>query len=313
MSRINMVVNGVSRFIFNSDYRFRWFAGLGLYKKMNDEEYLKRLYKANFGKPLNLEAPETFNEKMQWLKLYNRDPRYIQMVDKYLVKDYVGKIIGFEHIIPTIGVWDRAEDLNFDDLPNQFVLKCNHNSGKGMYICRDKSKCDMHTVIRNLRLGLAQDYYSINREWPYKDVQRKIIAEKYMEDSDGSGELTDYKIHCYNGIPKIVQVITNRFSTTGMVNDHYTLEWDKLDLVRGHYHTKAEPVKKPDELDEMLQYSRMLCQDIPYVRTDFYIIRHKVYFGEITFFPASGFNSFHPDKWDKIFGEWIQLPEKKIT
>lgn len=312
MSKIMVKANGALRFLTNTDYRFRWLAGLGFYNYMEDEEYLKRLYEANFGKPLNLASPETFNEKIQWLKLYNRDPKYTEMVDKYLAKDYVGKIIGREHIIPLLDVWKNAEDINFDKLPSRFVLKCNHNSGKGMFICKDKSKCDQKAVIRNLDRGLRQNYYLINREWPYKNVERRIIAEKYMEDTTNPGELVDYKIHCFNGTPRIVQVITNRFDKNGMINDHYTLDWEKLDLVRGHYRTTTSAVQKPTELDEMLVCSRMLCQGIPYVRTDFYIVNHKVYFGEITFFPASGLTPFHPDKWDRIFGGWIKLPEKKI-
>ena len=173
------------KYLTNSDYRFLIDSGRGKYNDMPDKEYLQRKFRAKLGTSLNLDCPQTFNEKLQWLKIYNRTPEYTVMVDKYKVRDYIAQMLGEEYLIPLLGVWDDPEDIDFDALPNRFVLKCNHNSGSGMCICKDKSKLNIAKVKAGLRKGLKQDYYLTGREWPYKDVPRKIIAEKYMEDASG--------------------------------------------------------------------------------------------------------------------------------
>lgn len=277
----------------------------GLYNKLPDDTYIKKRYKAHFGFDLNLEQPTRFNEKLQWLKLNDKRLDYITMVDKYAVKNYVADLIGADYIIPTLGVWNNPNEIDFDSLPDKFVLKCNHNSGLGMYICRDKSKMNISKIKKNLWKGLKQDYYLTGREWPYKKVPRKIIAETFM--SDGGIDLTDYKVHNFNGIPKFILVCRDRFSKSGLTEDFYSTCWEHLDVKRPNIPNSKVPIAKPDELDEILELSRKLSVGIPFVRTDFYIINHQVYFSEITFFPASGFEKYEPDEWDYVFGDYLKL------
>lgn len=304
-----MKLDKTIKYFLDSDYRFLVNASVfHRYDNKPDKWYLEKKYKAMTGEKLNFENPKRFNEKMQWLKLYDRRPEYVAMVDKHIVKKYVADIIGEEHIVPTLGVWDRPDDIDFESLPNQFALKCNHNSGLGMYICRDKTSMDIEVVKRNLQNGIAEDYYNKTREWPYKDVPRKIIAEKYL--TDESGELTDYKVHCFNGVPKYILVCKDRFKESGLTEDFFTPEWEHMDVKRPKNGLSKEPIPRPKELDEILEYARKLSKDIPFVRVDFYIINGKVYFSELTFFPASGFVKYEPDKWDYIFGEWIELPNE---
>lgn len=293
------------RYLTDKDYRFRFNSNLGLYASMPDDEYLKRKFKAFMGKELNLDNPQTFNEKLQWLKLYNRNPKHTMMVDKYKVRDYIAEKLGEEYLIPLLGVWDDPDDIDFDKLPNQFVLKCNHNSGLGMCICKDKSKLDIKKVKGELRKGLKQDYYLTGREWPYKDVKRKIIAEKFM--TNGAAEPEDYKIHSFNGVPKIILVCKDRFMQSGLTEDFFSEKWEHLDIKRpGHPNAKVRQ-KIPAALKEMLGLSEKLSGGIPFVRTDFYLIGGKVYFGEMTFFPASGMEKFVPPSVDEKLGEWLKI------
>lgn len=306
MSRKKSVLEFAKTIVLDRDYRFRYFASKGFYKGMSDEAYLKRMYKAAFGKELNLEHPVTFNEKLQWLKLYDRKPEYTIMVDKYRVRDYISKTIGEEYLIPLLGVWDTPEEIDFDTLPDQFVLKCNHNSGLGMCICKDKSKLDIEKVRRKLKKGLEDDFYHFTREWPYKDVPRKIICEKYMTDT--GDQLSDYKVHNFNGVPRVILVCRDRFKESGLTEDFYSDQWEHLDVKRLDHPNASISVSRPSGLEEMLQLSQVLSKGIPFVRTDFYTIQGRVYFGEITFFPSSGMDSFDPPSIDKEFGEWISLP-----
>lgn len=273
----------------------------------SDELYLKIVYWLSVGKKLNLKEPKTFNEKLQWLKLYNRKPEYTVMVDKVKAKEYVAKLIGEEHIIPTLGVWDSPEEIDFDALPDQFVLKCNHNSGMGMFICRDKSKLDVSKVKRELKKGLKQDYYMTNREWPYKNVPRKIMAEKYMVDESGV-ELKDYKIFSFNGEPKLIEVDFGRF--THHKRNIYNTNWEQIALEITYPKDDKHLIKRPQSLERMLELSSKLSNKIPFVRTDFYIINGRIYFGELTFFHGSGTERFTPNEWDERLGELIVLPTR---
>ena len=272
----------------------------------DDETYIKWRWKAYMDYPLNLEEPQSFNEKLQWIKLHDRQPIYSKMVDKYEAKQYVASIIGEEHIIPTIGVYDHVEDINFDALPQQFVLKCTHDSG-GIVICKDKSTFDRDAAIRKLQRGLKKNYYYQNREWPYKNVKPRIIAEQYM-DNDGQ-ELNDYKVHNFNGEPKVILVCSDRYKESGLAEDFYSCDWQHLDLSRPGLQHSKEVQEKPAELGEMLELAKKLSKDIPFVRTDFYIINHVVYFGEMTFFPACGMKPFVPREWDYKLGSYITLPK----
>lgn len=278
----------------------------GLFNNVSDKLYLKILFRLRMGYNLDLDNPKTFNEKLQWLKLYDRKPEYIKMVDKYEAKKYVASIIGEEHIIPTLGVWDDPDEIDFDSLPNQFVLKCTHNSGYGMRICKDKSTLDVAKVKSELKKGLKQNYFYPGREWPYKDVKPRVIAEKYMEDD--TGELTDYKVYCFNGVPSFILVCKNRFTEVGMTEDYFSKEWEHLNVYSEAHGQSEETIEKPTTLAEMLSFSEKLAEDIPFVRTDYYSIGKELYFGELTFYPVSGFKSFEPKSLDNTFGSWIELP-----
>ena len=257
-------------------------------------------------KELDLVEPKTLNEKLQWLKLHDHRPEYTMMVDKFGVRDYIQKVMGEEYLIPLLGVWESVDDIDFSALPDQFVLKCNHNSGLGMCICKDKSKLDVNKVKRELQKGMEQDYYLTGREWPYKNVQRKIIAEKFMKDIEND-DLVDYKIHNFNGEPKFVLVCRDRFKNTGLTEDFYSIEWKKMDVKRPGIPNAKAILPRPEMLEKMLEFSRILAKDIPFLRTDFYVINQKIYFGELTFFPASGMVKFEPEKWDEEFGKWLEV------
>lgn len=272
----------------------------------NDETYLKLYWKLSMDYPLNLENPQTFNEKLQWLKLHNRKEEYVTLVDKYAVKEYVAKQIGEKYVIPTIGKWDKPSDIEWDKLPNQFVLKTNHDGGgNGIVVCKDKSKLNKRKALRELRHSFYRNTYLIGREWPYKKVKKCVFAEKYMEDSQ-LRELRDYKFYCFNGEPKVMLIALDRASGTTKMN-YYDMDFNQLDLHQGHPHT-ASPIEKPKCFEEMKQIVTKLSQDMPTVRMDLYEVNGKVYFGEFTFFDSGGTGSFYPRKWDKIFGDWIELP-----
>lgn len=278
---------------------------MGLLNWMPDSLYLKIRYRGQMQRRLDLTNPLTFNEKLQWLKLHNRVPEYTVMVDKYEVKEYVASKLGAEYIIPTLGVWETFDDIDFEKLPNQFVLKCTHDSG-GLVICRDKGSFDYDSAKRKITKCLKSNYYYSGREWPYKNVKPRIIAEQYMTDSKQTQELTDYKIHCFNGVPKVILVCRDRFKN--MSEDFFDTKWEHIPVKRPLHHNSDKPIERPDELDEMLRLAEKLGKDIPFSRIDFYTIDKKIYFGEITFFPASGMERFIPEKYEKIFGDWIVLP-----
>ena len=268
------------------------------------------MFKATVGGELDLDNPQTFNEKLQWLKLYNRKPEYTTYVDKYKVRDYIAGMLGEEYLIPLLGVWDDPEDIDFDLLPDKFVLKCNHNSGLGMCICKDKTKLDINKVKSELKKGLEQDYYLYGREWPYKDVPRKIIAEEYISPNNGE-EIKDYKLWCFSGRVKIILTCSERFSQTGLKENFYTPQWELLDLKRPTHGNTEYEISMPECIDKMIEYAEMLSEGHEFLRVDFYEVEGRIYFGELTFFPASGFEKFEPREWDKILGEAITLPEIK--
>lgn len=296
------------RLISDGSIRFGYLTKLGLLDKVQDKKFLYKKYKSVHKTNLNLDNPSNFNEKIQWLKLYDRNPNYTVMVDKYKVREYIAEKIGEQYLIPLIGVWESPNEIDFDALPNQFAMKCNHNSGLGMCICTDKSKLDIKKVRKDLARGLKQDYYLIGREWPYKDVPRRIVAEQFLK-SDAGG-LTDYKIHCFNGVPKFILVCKDRFTESGLTEDFYTTEWDLMPVKRPNIPNANTPLTKPEKLDDMLALASKLSENIPFLRVDFYCIEEKIYFSELTFFPASGFAPFEPEVWDNTFGDWLKLPNQ---
>lgn len=274
-------------------------------KLFPDELYLKLLFRLRMGYKLNLDNPQTFCEKLQWLKLHNRKPEYTQMVDKYDAKRYVADIIGEEYIIPTIGVWDRVEDIDFDKLPNQFVLKCTHDSG-GIVICKDKSQLDIAATKKLLRRGLKKNYYWQNREWPYKNITPRIICEQYMVDESGY-ELKDYKWFCFDGVAKALFIATDRGVKGEETKfDFYDTEFNHLPFTNGHPNASKE-IKKPAGFEQMKQLASQLSKGQPHLRVDFYDINGKIYFGELTFYHWSGTMPFDPMEWDYTFGSWINL------
>lgn len=259
-------------------------------------------------KKLDLTNPKTYNEKLQWLKLYNRKQEYTIMVDKYAVKGYVEKIIGKEYIIPTLGVWEHFDDIDFDKLPDQFVLKCTHDSG-GLVICKDKETLDKEKAKKQIEHCLKRRYFLNTREWPYKDVKPQIIAEKYMVDESGY-ELKDYKFFTFDGKVKAMFIATDRGSESETCFDFYDCNFEHLPFKNGHPNAKKKIIK-PENFDKMIELAEKLGKDIPHARIDFYNINGKIYFGEITFFHWSGLKPFEPEEWDYKFGSWIQLPEGK--
>lgn len=290
----------VKRIIVGLDYRH-------LLNFVPDKTYLKLIYRVYTGRHLNLDEPKLFTEKLQWIKLYDRNPFYTVLVDKVLVKEHVAKLLGEKYIIPTIGVWDNPDDIDFDTLPSQFVLKCNHNSGRGMCICTDKSSIKPDRIRQVLREGLKENYYITRREWPYKNVPRKVLAEKYMEDE--SGFLQDYKVMCFHGEPKIIQVHKGRFSGTH-TQDLYDIEWNILDFDQMGCIKSSDSIARPACLNEMLSASRVLSSGIPHVRVDWYIINGQLFFGEMTFFDASGLECFEPYEKELEIGSWIRLGDQ---
>lgn len=289
----------------------RIFDALNYRKILNwlpDKVFLNAAFRARFGRKLDLKNPKTFNEKLQWMKLYNRNPVYTMMVDKYLVRNYVREIIGEEYLIPLLGAWDDPDKIDFDKLPMQFVLKCNHNSGLGMCICKDKNKLDIAKVKNDLRKGLKQDYYLTGREWPYKNVPRKIIAEKYMVDESGY-ELKDYKYYCFDGKVRIVMINSDRMSSLETKANYFDENYQPLDFVWGYENAKIPPAK-PEKFEEMKSLAEKLSEGIPHVRIDFYQTPQGIFFGEMTFFDGSGFDAIEPIEWDYKIGSWINLPRK---
>lgn len=277
----------------------------GLLKWMPDRICLKLLFKARTGKKLNLDNPQTFNEKLQWLKLYNRKPEYTQMVDKCEAKKHVAERIGDEYIIPTLGVWDRFDQIDFDALPDRFVLKCTHDSG-GLIICRDKATLDKKKAKAKIERSLKKNYYWASREWPYKNVRPRIIAEQYVEDNFGTDSLPVYKIMTFGGVPKIIQTIQNDKMPNESI-DYFDADWNLLDL-RQNYPNSEKPFDRPEKLEEMLSLAKTLSQGLPFLRVDFYQVKGKVYFSEYTFYSDTGLATFDPPEWDETLGEWIQLP-----
>lgn len=276
-------------------------------KIIPDKAYLKLKYRASMGKKLNLKNPQTYNEKLQWLKLYDRKPEYTTVVDKYSVKEYVAQKIGQEFIIPTLGIWNDADEIDFDALPDEFVLKCTHDCG-GLVICKDKSKLNVQEAKKKLSKSLKFEYFYVGREWPYKNVKPRILAEAYMEDAD-TGELRDYKFYCFGGKPKVMLMATDR-QTDGEESkyDFYDMEFNHLDLRRGHINSQ-KVVEKPKTFENMRKLAELLSAEFPYVRVDLYEVNGKNYFGELTFFPGNGMVPFEPEEWDYTFGNWLQLPE----
>lgn len=303
-------MNKIIKYIKKPSNVLLYLMNKNFFKWIPDEKYIKIKYKLEMNQKFNLKEPRTFNEKLQWLKLYDRNPEYTKMVDKYEAKKYVADIIGQEYIIPTLGVWDKFEDIEFDKLPKQFVLKPTHTSGN-VFICKDKEKINYKQLRKMINKWLKRDYYLVHREWPYKNIKPKIIAEQYMVDDSGM-KLKDYKFFCFNGIAQTILVCSNRNGSFKNTN-FYDINWNLQPFTREKHKNSNEQIKKPKNLDEMITVAEKLSKDIPFVRVDLYEINGKVYFGELTFYPSSGFEGFEPEEWDKKLGDMLELPTKNIS
>lgn len=276
-------------------------------KLIPDKIYLKLLYRYNFNKKLNLEEPKTFNEKIQWLKLYNRKDILTDLVDKYKVREYVKEKIGQDYLIPLIWVGDNPDDIPWDNLPNSFVIKANHGSGQNLII-KDKNNIDKKNIEKIIQRWLKYDHYLVGREWAYKNVRRKIIIEKYIKAEDGSN-LKDYRFFCFDGNPKFITVDINIIDKTrkSTKRNLYDLDWNFIDVEISYPNEKNAKIPKPKKLNEMIEISKCLSKEFKHVRVDLYENEGQIYFGELTFYHQSGFGKFKPEKYDSIFGDYIKL------
>lgn len=272
-----------------------------------DKLFIQLKFFKNFHRLPNLKHPKTFNEKLQWLKLYDRNPYYTKLVDKYEVKKIVAELIGEQYIIPTLGVWDSAEDIDFEKLPDKFVLKATHDSGR-VIICKDKSKLDIAKAREEMAYSLKRDFYALTREWPYKNVPRRIIAEAFIEDK--SGDLKDYKFFCFNGKVEFFKVDFDRF--TGHKANYYNTNWNILPFEEIVCPSDKNQIhEKPENFDKMIEFAEILAKGLPFSRIDFYNNEGNIYFGETTFFPNSGMGKFNPEEADNKLGALIKLPTDK--
>lgn len=280
---------------------------MALMNFLPDRLYLSIQYRYHTGKRLKLNPPIRYNEKLQWIKLYDRNPRYTDLVDKYKVKTIVAKTIGEEYVVPLLAVWDRPEQISISKLPKRFVLKTNHDS-KGVLICKDKMSFDLDYAKAFFSSHMRHNGYSYGREWPYKNVERKIIAEQFLDAK--SEDLVDYKVMCFNGKARLIQLHQGRF-TDHYTHDIFDVEWNRQPFNQFGEKASDKVVEKPIFLDEMIRLSEKLAFGIPHVRVDWYYVDNHLFFGEMTFFDASGYLDFIPEKYNEIIGSWINLPEKQ--
>ena len=300
------MIEKIKAFLNNPVYFITSPASKGYLNWVPDAIYLKILYRLSMGESCNLKNPVKYNEKLQWLKLHDRKPEYARMVDKYEVRGYIAETIGEEYLIPCYGVYNSFEEIDFSKLPEQFVLKCTHDSGS-VEICKDKANFDFKGAKDRLTGAMGKNYYNTYREWPYKNVKPRIIAEKFMVD-ETVDDLRDYKIMCFNGEAKLIEVHENRFARErGYTQTFYDRAWNKLNIAQKGFIPTDEEREKPVKLDEMLALSEKIAKDMYHARIDWYLIGDKLYFGEITFYDGSGFAKFDDEKDDIFFGSLIQI------
>ncbi|MCX0371595.1 glycosyl transferase [Clostridium perfringens] len=296
------MVNKILQALKDPRYTFQYLIHRGNFRDMSDEKYLKMMFKHRLGYELDLNNPKTFNEKLQWLKLHDRNPFYTQLVDKYEVRRYIAKTIGEEYLIPLIGVWNNFDEIDFSKLPNQFVLKCTHDSGS-VFICTDKNEFNIEKARKKINNALKRNYYYHDREWPYKNVKPRIICEKFI--SDNNSVPADYKVLCFNGKAKLIEMHIDRFGDHKQ--DFYDEKWNKTQISQEG--TRSDYIsEKPRDFENMIKLSEKLANNINHVRIDWFVTNNKLYFGEITFFDGSGFYPFDNKEDDYLIGSWISLP-----
>lgn len=276
-------------------------------RMMSDKYYLSVLWKMGMGYELDWKNPKTFNEKLQWLKLYDRKPEYTTMVDKYRVKQWVADRIGEQYVIPTLAIYSNVDEIDLEKLPDQFVLKCNHDSGS-VVVCRDKSSFDLIAAKNKLANALKKNFYWEAREWPYKDVDRCIFAEQCIIRGEESQDLADYKFFCFDGVVKALYVATERNNSSEETRfDFFDIDFNHLSVTNGHPNAESVP-PRPKRFDEMIRLSQILSRGLPHVRCDFYNNGDELFFGEMTFYHWGGMVKFNPSSFDLKMGEWIRLP-----
>lgn len=306
------IIKKIFCYLRNPTKVINYFGSKGRLKFIPDKMYLKLVYRANLDKKLNLDQPITFTEKIQWLKLYDRNPEYIKLVDKYLVREHIEKLIGSKYLVPLIGIYNNIDEIELSKLPNQFVLKCTHDSGS-VVICKDKSNFDWIATKKKLTRCLKRNYYYTGREWPYKFVKPRIVCERFM--TEGLNEVPkDYKVYCFHGEPKLIFILRDKYKKgvrkSGTV---YTTQWEALPCVLdNHYELNMVEEQKPECLEELLSICRKLCEGFCQVRIDFYIINETIYFSEITLSTSSGLVPIIPNSYDVILGSYLQLPMKSM-
>ena len=307
-------MNKIVKYIKRPSNILLYLMNKNFFKWIPDEKYITIKYKLEMNQKLNLKEPKTFNEKLQWLKLYDRKPEYTKMVDKYEAKKYVADIIGEEYIIPTLGVWDKFEDIDFTKLPNQFVLKPTHASGN-VFICKNKDEIDYKKLKKTAQKWLKRNYYLVHREWPYKNVKPRIIAEEYMEDQ--IGELIDYKVYAFNGQCDYVMVCFDRIKGDREKNEtkfiYYDRNWNiKKEFSKdGIKYGDTIKIEKPKNLDKMFEFAEILSKNIPFVRVDFYESNGNLYFGELTFYPSAGFDNTRTKDCQEYLDKELKIGESK--
>lgn len=276
----------------------------GFLSWLSDRQYLKLSYRILTGKRLNLKKPILFSEKIQWLKLYDRRKEYIQFVDKYVVRKYISETLGEEYLIPLINVYDSVNDINWDELPEKFVIKCTHGSGSNI-VCTDKEILNKEKAKKNLKNWMRLNWYWFGREWPYKNIKPRIIIEEFLPTKNN--ELpADYKFYCFNGEPLYCQVIRGRGNNETI--DFFDTEWNKMPFNgMRNLPMSNDNIEKPEHYSTMLELSKTLSKGIPFIRVDFYYVNKKIYFGELTLYPTSGYGEFKPKEWNEKLGNLMKI------
>lgn len=277
----------------------------GFLHSMSDEKYLKYSFRGYLGRDLDLNNPKGFNEKLQWLKLHDRNPLYTTLVDKYRVKEWVADKIGPQYVTETYAVWESAGDIDISNLPERFVLKTNHDSG-GIAICRDRKTFDLDAAKHKLAKHLKTNFFWSGREWPYKNVKPLVFAEEYLDPADGMDDLPDYKLYRFNTGHVVTCAMTERFSESGYTATYFDEDWRRLDMADVGHGTRPD-IPMPGQFGLMKELSEKLAEGMPFVRVDFYVSTSRLLFGEMTFYSASGFEDWEPSGWDERLGSWIRL------
>lgn len=301
----NDKIKKVIKLIIDSEFRKYFFLSRGWFKHYDDKKALDCLFKYKIGKNIAWDNPQSFNEKLQWIKLYDRNPLYTVLVDKISSKEYVRNIIGDKYVVPTLGIYKRFDDINFEELPKSFVIKCNNDSG-GVCICKDKATFDKKRAKRKIEKAMRTNFYWKFREWAYKDIEPKIIVEEYLE-AVAECDVPEYKIFCFDGTAKMIDVCMGKAHTLERTNDYCDMNLNRLPFTSLLPNSKGN-LEKPLNYQKMIEIAEKLSKGFPEVRMDFYNIEGKIYFGEFTFTSNAGMEKFEPEEWDYNIGKWIKLP-----